>query len=132
MKTKYLFFAASALLAFASCSNDDFASEKSQTLVSQPGDGSIQFGFDMQNATRADKVAEDAANLLQSQFIVYGTKHASAEAADASNDAAVFTNYKVAANYTKNNELNITEGFVLGGPSLISDAYAMNIIDPLD
>lgn len=95
MKTKYLFFAASALLVFASCSNDDFASEKSQTLVSQPGDGSIQFGFDMQNATRADKVAEDAATLLQSQFIVYGTKHASAEAADASNDAAVFTNYKV-------------------------------------
>ncbi|MCR4840635.1 MAG: cell wall-binding repeat-containing protein, partial [Lachnospiraceae bacterium] len=37
---------------------------------------------------------------------------------------------KVAANYTKNNELNITEGFVIGGPSLISDAYAMNIIDP--
>lgn len=100
MKTKYLFFAASALLVFASCSNDDFASEKSQTLVSQPGDGSIQFGFDMQNATRADKVAGDAANLLQSQFIVYGTKHASAEAADASNDAAVFTNYKV--EYTAN------------------------------
>ena len=37
---------------------------------------------------------------------------------------------KVAADYTKNNELNITEGFVLGGPSLISDAYAMNIINP--
>ena len=100
MKTKYLFFAASALVAFASCSNDDFASENSQTLVSQPGDGSIQFGFDMQNATRADKVAGDAATLLQNQFIVYGTKHASAEAADASNDAAVFTNYKV--EYTAN------------------------------
>lgn len=100
MKTKYFFLAASALVAFASCSNDDIANENNQALVSQPGDGSIQFGFDMQNATRADKVAGDAATLLQEQFIVYGTKHVSAEAADASNDAAVFTNYKV--EYTAN------------------------------
>lgn len=101
MKTKYFFFAALAGMTLASCSGDDIANENSQTLVSQPGDGSIQFGFDMQNATRAGNlVGETAAEKLQKQFIVYGTKHASAEAADASNDATVFTNYKV--EYTTN------------------------------
>lgn len=100
MKTKYFFLAALAGMTLASCSGDDIANENSQTLVSQSGDDSIQFGFDMQNTTRADKVAGDAATLLQNQFIVYGTKHASTETADATNDMAVFTNYKV--EYTEN------------------------------
>ncbi|MCR4840636.1 MAG: cell wall-binding repeat-containing protein [Lachnospiraceae bacterium] len=39
---------------------------------------------------------------------------------------------KVAVNYSEENKLAVREGFVLGGPSLISDAYAMNIINPLD
>ena len=56
----------------------------------------ISFGFDMQGITRAgDQVGADAANTLQSQFIVYGTKHASAEVGAVTNDAAVFTNYVV-------------------------------------
>ena len=100
MKTKYFFFAALAGMTLASCSSDDIANENSQTLVSQSGDDSIQFGFDMQNATRADKVGSDAATTLQGQFIVYGTKHIEAEVADASHDAAVFQNYKV--EYTEN------------------------------
>lgn len=100
MKTKYLFFAALAGMTFASCSSDDIANENGQTLVSQSNDDSIQFGFDMQNATRADKVGSDAATILQNQFIVYGTKHTSAEVGAATNDAVVFTNYKV--EYTAN------------------------------
>ena len=95
MKTKYLFLAAIAGMTFASCSSDDIANENGQTLVSQPSDDSIQFGFDMQNVTRADKVGSDAATALQDQFIVYGTKHTSAEVAAATNDVAVFKNYKV-------------------------------------
>ena len=94
---KYLFFAA-ALVALASCSNDNFVGDNSPTMGDDnPSNGAIVFGFDMQNATRAagDKVGSDAATILQNQFIVYGTKHTSAEAADASHDAAVFTNYKV-------------------------------------
>ena len=95
---KQKFFLAAALVALASCSNDNFVGDNSPTMGDDnPSNGAIVFGFDMQNATRAagDKVGSDAATILQNQFIVYGTKHTSAEAADASHDAAVFTNYKV-------------------------------------
>ena len=99
---KYFFFAA-AFVALASCSNDSYVGDNSPTMGGESGNGgAIAFGFDMQNATRAggDKVGSDAASILQKQFIVYGTKHIEEEAADASHDAAVFTNYKV--EYTEN------------------------------
>ena len=92
---KNLFFVALAALALASCSDDTFVGENSPNLGSANGDGGIHFGFDMQNATRADKVGADAASALQEQFIVYGTKHASAEDGSADNDAVVFKNYVV-------------------------------------
>lgn len=95
MKTmkQYLFLAA-AIMAMASCSNNDYVGGDS--AVNQDGSGAIAFGFDMQNVTRGgDKVGADAATALQSQFIVYGAKHAEEEAADASHDVAVFQNYKV-------------------------------------
>ena len=95
MKTmkQYLYLAA-AIMAMASCSNNDYVGGDS--AVNQDGSGAIAFGFDMQNVTRGgDKVGDDAATALQSQFIVYGAKHAEAEAADASHDVAVFQNYKV-------------------------------------
>lgn len=98
---KNLYFAA-ALVALASCSDDNFVGNNSPTLGGENGNGgAIVFGFDMQNATRAGNlVGETAAEKLQKQFIVYGTKHASTETADVTNDMAVFTNYKV--EYTEN------------------------------
>jgi len=95
---KYLFFAA-ALVALASCSDDNFAGGNSPNALGSE-EGAIAFGFDLQNTTRADLVGSNAATTLQSQFIVYGTKHSDTEAADASKDAAVFTNYVV--EYTEN------------------------------
>lgn len=72
MKTKYFIFAASVLVALASCSSDEYVGDNSPT--SAQSDGSIQFGFEMPNATRADIVGSAAADLLGNAFYVTGTK----------------------------------------------------------
>ena len=99
---KELLFAAAALVALSSCTSDEFVGDNSQPTVTHESDtNAITFGFDMQKVTRGgDKVGADAATALQNQFIVYATKHSSAEDETATNDAAVFTNYKV--EYTVN------------------------------
>ena len=100
MMKKYLFIT-TALLALASCSEDSFVGDNSPNTIGESATEAINFGFDMQNVTRAgDIVGSSAAEKLQNEFIVYGTKHISAEAADATNDMAVFKNYKV--EYTAN------------------------------
>lgn len=96
MKTKYFILAVLAGFIFASCSNDDFASENNQTLVTQPGDGSINFGFSAPAMTRADLYGSDAANKLGGKFVVYGTKHVNAEDKTADNDKVAFNNFQVA------------------------------------
>lgn len=96
MKTKYFILAVLAGFTFASCSNDDFASENNQTLVTQPGDGSINFGFSAPAMTRADLYGSDAATKLGNKFVVYGTKHINAEDKTADNDKVAFNNFQVA------------------------------------
>ena len=99
MKKYYLL--AVTLAALASCSSDDFVGNDSpKTSVQEETGAAINFGFDFQNVTRADQVGSDAATTLQNQFIVYATKHTSAETGAVTNDAAVFQNYKV--EYTDN------------------------------
>lgn len=93
MKTKYFIFAASALVALASCSNDEYIGDNS--LTSAGGDGSINFGFEAPAMTRADLYGSAAADKLGNKFVVYGTKHASAEDKTATNDAVVFDNFQV-------------------------------------
>ena len=73
MKTKYFIFAASALVALASCSNDEYIGDNNG-LTAEQGDGSIQFSYTMPNATRADIYGDAAATLLGSHFYVTGTK----------------------------------------------------------
>ena len=96
MKTKYFFLAAFAAM-LASCANEEYVGDNSpDAALEQTGDGSIQFGFDMQNATRAgDLVGSSAATKLQNQFVIYGTKHATDELSDATKDEVVFKNYVV-------------------------------------
>ena len=102
MKTKYHFLSAIAAFALASCTSEDYLGDSSPTWENGvTSDGSIKFGFDMPNMTRAGNlVGSTAAEKLQDQFIVYGTKHESAEAPTAANDEVVFKNYKV--EYTAN------------------------------
>lgn len=91
MKKTYLFLMAAAAMTFAGCANDDYAVGGEEAAKTD----AIGFNFSLPNTTRADLVGEKAAEKLQSEFIVYGTKHAAAEDKTATNDAAVFTNYKV-------------------------------------
>lgn len=98
MKKSYLIMAAIASVALASCSNEEYLGDNGP--MTQNGNGAIAFSFDLPNSTRADLVGADAATALQSQFIVYATKHDAAELADASKDEVVFKNYKV--EYTAN------------------------------
>ena len=114
MKTKYFIFAASALVALASCSNDEYIGENNG-LTAEQGDGSIQFSYTMPNATRADFVGATAAEKLGNNFYVTGTK-ADMEATPAIPTASpttklVFDNYLVhyganTAGETKSNTHN--------------------------
>lgn len=90
---KNLFFVALAALALASCSDDTFVGENSPNLGSANGDGGIHFGFDMQNATRADIYGASAAELLGNHFYVTGTKGTEAETSPS--PTLVFDNYLV-------------------------------------
>lgn len=99
MKKNYFILAAIGALTLVSCADNEFAGEEPGTALSGT-DGAILFDFSTQAATRADQVGSDAATTLQSQFIVYGTKHTDAEIAAVTNDEVVFKNYKV--EYTAN------------------------------
>lgn len=93
MKTKYFFLAAFAA-TFASCANEEYIGDNSpNAALEQTGDGSIQFGFDMQNATRGNIYGNAAATLLGNHFYVTGTK--GEEAATSPTPTLVFDNYLV-------------------------------------
>lgn len=93
MKTKYYFLAAFAAM-FASCANEEYVGDTSPTAQEQTvGDGSIRFGFNFQNATRADIAGQAAATLLGDNFYVTGTKGTEAETSPT--PTLVFDNYLV-------------------------------------
>ena len=89
---KYLLFA-SAILAFASCANDNYLGTEDEKHIAN-GDQAITFGFDLQRATRAG--GADAASALNNQFIVWGEKNEAGGAAVAvPSTNSVFPNYQV-------------------------------------
>ena len=93
MKTKFYFLAALAAM-FASCANDEYIGDTSPTALEQAGgDGSIRFGFDMQNVTRGDISGKAAADLLGGNFYVTGTK--GTEPSNSPTTSLVFDNYLV-------------------------------------
>ena len=90
---KYVLFA-TALIALASCTSDDFVGDK--TKGDAKGLAPISFDFDVPTATRA--VGPAAAALLGNQFIVYGEKGETADGAAPVTDGStehqlVFKNY---------------------------------------
>lgn len=92
MKKKVL-FAAVALVALASCTNDDFVGENSNTPIDPPTTDEIAFGLGISGSTRADVYGNEAAALLGSNFYVTGTKGTEAETSPT--PTLVFDNYLV-------------------------------------
>ena len=96
---KYVLFA-TALIALASCTNDDFVGDK--TKGDAAGFAPISFAFDVPTATRA--AGAEAATKLNNQFIVWGEKNETKDAPATGN--LVFPDYKVA--YTANSAYTTT------------------------
>ncbi len=73
---KNLFLAALAIVAFASCTSDDFVGDVTNPQDNSPSDVSnaIVFSSASNGITRANKVGADAADLLGNQFVVLGVK----------------------------------------------------------
>lgn len=101
---KVLFFA-TALIALASCTNNDFMGD-APTPTSQDTQGAIVFGSGLNAVTRDNYVGADAAAKLNNQFVVGGFKGATSVAT-----TTVFDNYNVkytanTANTTESNTKN--------------------------
>ena len=120
MKTKYFIFAASALVALASCSSNDFVGDES--LLENSGSGAIAFSSSTPAITRADKTGSAAATDLNSNFVVYGYKTVS------SATQAVFDNYQ--ANYVASSAKSTTTnsaGWEYVGYKNLPDGVTTNV-----
>ena len=93
MKKVYLILAATVGLTLASCTSNEYIGDVANTTPES--DGSIQFSFNMQNATRADLTGKDAADKLSNQFIVWGEKDENVDGSAAAAGNLVFKNYLV-------------------------------------
>lgn len=92
---KQKFFLAAALVALASCSNDNFVGDNSPTMGDDnPSNGAIMFSSGTNGTTRAAVMGAEAAALLGNHFYVTGTK--GTEAATSPTPTLVFDNYLVA------------------------------------
>lgn len=95
---KKLFFAAVALVALASCSDNEFIGDNSPTTQQENAADEIQFGLNVQNTTRAGElVGATAAEKLGGMFVVEGTK--GSEQTNSPSTTVVFDNYLVGYDY---------------------------------
>lgn len=93
---KLFFLAAVATMTLASCMNDEFVGAENSPTVANTETDAINFGFNIQNPTRADLYGSAAATKLGQKFVVYGTKHGTnAENKTDNYDAVVFNNFQV-------------------------------------
>ena len=89
---KNLFFAAMAI-ALASCASDDFVGENNNSPNVPTNDSQITFGLGVNRMTRAAIYGSAAAELLNNNFYVTGTKGTEAETSPT--PTLVFDNYLV-------------------------------------
>lgn len=86
------FIAAASALALASCSSDDFLGEI-QGNEQNGATSAINFGGDTGKITRATKSGNEAAELLENNFVVVGFKGSKTDAAN--NETYAFDHYNV-------------------------------------
>ena len=92
---KNIFFAAVALVALVNCTSDErIGGEGISPDSPQVGQGAIVFSTDSKGITRAGSTGADAAEVLNKNFVVFGTKTSS------SGTQTVFDNYQ--ANFVTN------------------------------
>lgn len=120
---KYAFFA-TALVALASCSSDEFVGDPKLGEANE--NAPVSFNFDVPAITRADNEGPDAAAKLNNQFIVYGEKNETSGSAPTDGNL-VFQNYQVnyAANSAYTTTSNTKDWEYVGYKH--SDAYVTNI-----
>lgn len=105
---KYVLFA-TALIALASCTNDEFVGDKTKGDVH--GFAPISFAFEVPTATRAESTGATAAAKLSNQFVVYAEKNESGAAAPTDGNL-VIQNYQVTwATGSANTTTSNTEGW---------------------
>ena len=113
---KKLFFAAVALVALASCTNDEFIGDVTTPQDNSPSaSDAIVFSSASQGSTRANKVGAEAADLLGGKFIVLGVKGDGT----GTGQTTVFSNYLVewAQNTAATTESNTSDWEYVGkGP----------------
>ena len=89
------FLAALGAIVMTSCTNEEYVGESPGTTQVKKNEA-IVFSGGASSLTRADLYGSAAAEKLGGKFVVYGTKHESAEDKTATNDAVVFNNFQVA------------------------------------
>ena len=92
MKKSLVMLLAVSGTVLVSCTQSEYIGD---TLAQSGNNGEIAFSGGTRALTRADLYGGDAAAKLTNKFVVYGTKHAAAEDATATNDAVVFNNFQV-------------------------------------
>jgi len=93
VKKNYLLAVALAIMTMASCSDDNYVGD--QEALKGTGEGAISFDLNTPNVTRGNKTGAEAAEELNSAFVVEGTKGSTSIAT-----TVVFDNYNV--QYTAN------------------------------
>lgn len=93
MKKFFSILSALVLVTLFGCTNDEIAGNN--TSVNPKDAGAIAFSGGSSMITRTTSYGATAAAKLGNTFVVYGTKHVTAEDMTANNDAVVFNNFQI-------------------------------------
>lgn len=93
MKTFFSILSALVLVTLFGCTNDEIVGNN--TSVNPKDAGAIAFSGGSSMITRTTSYGATAAAKLGNTFVVYGTKHVTAEDKTATHDAVVFNNFQI-------------------------------------